>query len=359
MDIVTHGLASLAVARAFFPRARKRAAVTAVVAGILPDVDWLSSLFGPAAYFSWHGTYTHSILAALLVVSIIPAILLGIYLVQRNIAIAIIPQNGEELPTDPQAITKYVSRTAGAVFLAAPLSAALLHLAMDACQSDGVALLWPFTNKRFAADCLPSLDPWILTILIAAIALPELLHLVSSEIGAKAKKPRGQTGAIVGLVLVLAYVGVRATLHTNAMAMLQARTYRGETPRRTSAFPESASLLTWRGIVETEGALHEIAVDVTAGSSFDAESGLNIFKPEPSAVLDSARNTDAARKFLGVARFPKANVEKTDTGYVVELRDLRYSVADEKKHEVTVVIELDPAGKVKNQEFTWARDLHH
>jgi hypothetical protein len=139
--------------------------------------------------------------------------------------------------------------------------------------------------------------------------------------------------------------------------VLQARTYRSETPRRTGAFPESVSLLTWHGIVETESALHEIAVDVTAGSSFDPESSVNLYKPEPSPLLEAARNTEAAKLFLRVARFPKATVEKTDAGYVVALRDLRYPLENETKREVAVVVELDPAGKVTSQEFAWARDL--
>jgi len=229
---------------------------------------------------------------------------------------------------------------------------------MDACQSDGVALLWPFRDERIAADWLPGLDPWILVILIAAMALPELLHLVSSEIGAKEKRPRGQRGAIIGLAFVLVYVGARATLHSNAVAMLQARTYRSETPRRVGAFPESVSLLTWQGIVETESALHEIAVDVTVGGSFNPESGVNLYKPEPSSLLEAARNTAAAKAFLRVARFPKAAVQTTAAGYVVELRDLRYAAARETQHEIAVVVELDPGGKITSESFVWARDLH-
>ncbi len=244
-----------------------------------------------------------------------------------------------------------------ALFLA-PLSAAVVHIAMDACQSSGVMLLWPFSSKYFAADWLPRIDPWILTVLIACIALPELLHLVSSEIGVKAKKPRGQTGAIIGLALVLIYVGARATLHSNALALMESRTFHGETPRRASAFPETLSLVTWHGVVETGSALSEIDVDAASPSTFDPESSLRIFKPEPSAALDAARNTIAAKRFLAVAQIPKASLEKTETGYVVVLRDLRYAAAGETEHEIAALIELDANNKVTSQQLVWARDLH-
>ncbi len=221
-----------------------------------------------------------------------------------------------------------------------------------------MTLFWPFSSKRFAADWLPSLDPWILTILIACIALPELLHLVSSEIGAKSKKPRGQTGAIIGMALVLVYAGVRATLHSNVLATMESRTFHGETPRRVSAFPETLSILTWHGVVETESALNEIDVDAASANNFDPDSSLRLFKPEPSPALDAARNTAAARRFLATTQIPKASMEKTETGYVVVLRDLRYSAAGETKHEVAALIELDLNNKVTSQELVWARDLH-
>ena len=67
--------------------------------------------------------------------------------------------------------------------------------------------------------------------MIAAIVLPELLHLVSSEIGAKDKKRRGFAPAITALVFVLLYIGLRAELHATAVAQLQNRAYAGESPQ--------------------------------------------------------------------------------------------------------------------------------
>jgi hypothetical protein len=180
---------------------------------------------------------------------------------------------------------------------------------------------------------------------------------VSDEIGAKDKKPQGQLGAIIALAIVALYIGARATLHSRAVAALDSRTYGGELPRRVAAFPASTSPLTWNGIVETESALHEIKVSVAPGASFNPDAALTIHKPEASPLLDTARNDPLAAVFLRIARFPKATIEKTDRGYRVELRDLRYAVAGESGREIAALFELNPDGKIVDRELLWAKDL--
>jgi membrane-bound metal-dependent hydrolase YbcI (DUF457 family) len=355
VDIFTHGLASLAIVRGFFPRAGKLAMASAVLAGTIANLDGLSNYFGPSAFLRWHGTYTHSIPAAVLVSA---GVSMFVALVQlRSMPARAAEPQGDATPTDARGRGDLAIGLAPVLY--ASLCAALLHIAMDACQCNGVALFWPFSSKRIAADWLPDIDPWILTILIAGIAVPELFHLVSSEIGAKAKKPRGQTGAILSLALVLVYGGVRATLHSNVITLMQSRTFHGETPRRASAFPEPLSPLTWHGVVETESALNEIDVETASASSFDPDASLRLFKPEPSPSLEAARNTVAAKRFLAAAQIPKANMEKTEAGYIVVLRDLRYAAAGETQHEIAAVIELDLNNKVRYQELVWGRDLRH
>ncbi len=334
MDVFTHALASLALARAVLPRAPRASWAVILVAGTIADVDGLSAIFGPSAYLTWHHTYTHSLVASLVGV----AVLTVVYVLLTRRAASL--------------------RVPAAALFAVALLAAWLHLAMDACQSEGVALFWPFSSRQFAADWLANVDPWIIAVLLAAILLPELLRLVSDEIGAKDKSPRGRLGAIIGFVFVIFYVGARATFHSNALAAMQARSYQNESPRRAAAFPESASLFTWHGIVETDSALHELTVSAAPGASFDAENGVTLFKPESSPILDSARDSDAAKKFLSVAQFPKATVEKTSDGYKVELRDLRYAAEGETRREIAALVKIDANGKVADDALVWARDLH-
>jgi membrane-bound metal-dependent hydrolase YbcI (DUF457 family) len=303
MDIGTHALASLALSRAILPRAPKILWAWTISAGIIADSDQLSAIVSPSAYLAWYRTYTHSLLASLIIA--------GIFAVSYRVwASAELRQR----------------LTVRAMFIVA-LLIQWLHLAMDAAQWQGVELFWPFSPARIAADWLPGIDPWIIVILIAAI---------------------------VGLAFVLLYVGLRAELHGTAIAQLRNRGYVGENPRQIAAFAELTSLVSWRGIAETESALHQVAVNILSSRPASFDSGVNLFKPEPGPLLQAAQATDSARRFLRVARFPKATVMKTEAGTEVQIRDLRYAAADEQNREPMVTVEFDLSGKLQSEAITWA-----
>ena len=355
MHASIHVLASVAVARALFPKSGKAGMIAAGIAGTISDVDWLSRLGGPAAYLRLHRTYTHSIAGTIVLSVMTCAILAWAFRRREQIFSAKIPETG--LPGSTQVRSTPTRHALWAAVFVALLCAALLHIGMDACQPDGVELFWPFSASRVALDWLSNIDPWILAILTASLLLPELLHLVSSEIGAKTKKPRGRLGAVIGLAAVFFYTGVRATLHGDAVAGLEARTYHREWPRRVAAFPEALSVFSWNGLVETDSALRVLTINVGPRASFDPESGMTIYKPEASAALDAARNAPIARRFLSFARFPKATIQTADpSGYRVEFRDLR-NVAEAAHDELAALVHVDADGKVADQELVWVRGL--
>src|SRR5207302_5142594 len=202
-----------------------------LIAGTIADIDLLSAYFGPSAFLTFYRTYCHSLPAAFFfsLLATIP------FLLRRR------GQTEQIMSPVP-------------IFLAA-LAAAVLHLFMDVCQSSGVELLWPFSARRFALDWVANTDLWIVGILLAGILFPALSRLVTEEIGAKSKGPRGKVGASLALAAVILYVVLRAVLHANALAAMDSRTYRGELPRKAAAFAESGSPFRWHGIVETERAL--------------------------------------------------------------------------------------------------------
>ena len=235
VDALTHGLASLALQRGFFPRASWRTLLAILFTGIVADVDSLSASFGPAAYLRWHRTITHSLVFILMLAFVA-------FLFSRT------RRDGE-----PSV------RWAGFSWIAI-LAASALHLVMDLLQTSAVVPLWPFSAKRISLDIEPAIDPWLLVILASAILIPELLHLVSDEIGSRTKRPRGRNGAIAGLAFALIYFGLRASLHATAVATLEARTIAGEMPHRVAAFPDSVSPILWHGIIETESALHLVVM---------------------------------------------------------------------------------------------------
>ncbi len=329
MDPLTHALASYTLKRASFPRAALSTTIAMLVAGTIADVDALSKFAGPSAFLTFHRTYCHSLLAALLFSLLVTLP----FLLRKRTA------NENPLPPIP-------------IFLAA-LSAAVLHPLMDLCQSTGVELFWPFSPRRFALDWLPQLDLWILGILLAGILLPVLSGLVTEEIGAKSKGPRGKVGASLAFATLILYIVLRFVLHGNAAAALESRTYRGESARQVAAFAESGSPFRWHGIVETASALHDVEVEVGPAASFDPDSAITSFKPQPSPALDAARDTVVARRFFQVARFLKATVEKTPDGFHIILRAFPYNRDASSSLRVHAEIETDPHGRILSQQLAW------
>src|SRR6266478_880626 len=88
---------------------------------------------------------------------------------------------------------------------------------MDLTRNESVQLLWPFHAQRYSADWVAHFDLWILVILLAGALLPQLFALVTEEIGARSKAPRGRIGASIALLAVFVYIGARFILHGNAV----------------------------------------------------------------------------------------------------------------------------------------------
>src|SRR5271163_1780780 len=124
MNIVTHGLASLALARAAWPRAPKRMWIAAVAAGVIADADLASAWWGAAAYLHWRQTYTHGLLTAVVVAALFAA--------------------GYQFLADDDLRGRFSAANAFALVLAAWW----LHLFMDAFGWEGAAVLWPFSARR-------------------------------------------------------------------------------------------------------------------------------------------------------------------------------------------------------------------
>jgi inner membrane protein len=341
VDPATHALTSFALARGIFPRRPWWFVLGVVFAGTIADADLVSALVGPGTYLSTRRTFTHSIAGTVVVIAVAISATQLLRLKRRSLQKA--------------AATKD-SRIA-ALLIAATM-AAVVHVLMDVCASAGVALLWPWRETRLARDWLPGVDPWILALLLAGILLPELFGLVGSEIGAKNTAPRGRNGAIAVLMLVLIYIGARETFHGNAVAQLDAHTYRGESPRQLAAFADPLSLVAWHGVVETATQICTVDVPAAESARFDPESAACVHKPEDSPSLAAAEQTEATKKFLQAARFPKASVGATEDGTEVVVRDVRDSVEDEKRFALAVRILLDRKGSVTRQEILWASEVH-
>lgn len=321
MEPITHALASVALARAAGSRATPLAMPMAVVAGLAAEVDFVSLAGGAATYLEYNRTAAHSLLGSALLAAGVGA---GFWVAGRH--------------------RKRAVRLRPA--LGVSFAAAALHLLLDLGNSYGVQLLWPLRRGWWAADLLESVDPWLLILLAAGLALPELFRLVSEEIGARPSARAAQGWALATLALAGVYAGARWVLHEQAVALLNARMYHGAVAERVGAFPAGASPLAWRGVVSTENTLEEVAVPLGPAGSFESGRSRTYFKPELSPPLEAAQATEAVERFVRFARFPIASVERLEQGYRVTVRDLRFPQGKEATRVPTAVVALDDAARI-------------
>lgn len=335
MDLLTHVLLSFALVRVFFSRSGWPIILATLSGGTIADADAFSFFFGPKTYLTLHHTFTHSLPGTVVVVAV-------------SVVIASFARRKEPL----------VFTT---LFLAASL-AAVVHLFLDLCQSDGITLLWPFRSTRISGDFVSSTDVWLFGLLLAGILLPELFRLVSSEIGAKDRAPRGRSALLVVLAVLLVYVGAHAAFHQRALSMMEAHTYHGESPRHSAAFPDSVSPLRWHGVLETSSSICQIEVPLGSQQRFDPEALTCLHKPEPSPELSAAVATPTAQKLLNAIRFPRAAVQKNIGArnaeeYEIIIRSMSDAAAGLADRSVAARIVLDSKLQILDEQLVWARYL--
>jgi inner membrane protein len=321
MEIITHLLLSIVIGRAGLNRLSRLAMPMLIASGLAADLDWLSAIGGPRAFLVAHRAASHSIIVAAMIA----------FLVALIFTLA-----GKRQTATPVRFSR--------AFLICGIGAAL-HLLLDVTNMYGVKLLWPFSDKWFALDIMSAFDLVLLAALAAGILLPILFRLVSEEIGERPKSRGAAVGAILALSLVVVYVGSRYVLHDRAVTMLTSRLYRGAVPLAVDAFPDSPSPFRWAGLVVTENAILRLDVPVVFGT-FDPFSAKPFYKPDASAALDAARLTLTAQLFLGFARFPRATIRQSDSGFHVEITDLRFELGTPPGRSITAVIDLNPQSQV-------------
>jgi inner membrane protein len=301
MDPVTHALASVALSRAGLNKISRAATPILIVSGLIADIDWLARLGSAEVFLRGHRTATHSLVGTAAIVACVAAISFLLGRKFPRFSVGIVP-----------------------ALLISAIGAGG-HLFLDLLNGYGVKLLWPISQKWFAWDLAYAVDSWILFFLLAGLLLPELFRLVHEEIGSRSKANGRQRGAIAGLVLAGLVIGGRAYAHGRALALLDSREYRGQTPLIVAAFPRPSNPLLWSGVVETDNAVINLEVPLGLGRTFDPDLAEVHFKPQPSLALQNALASPAAVEYLNFARFPLASVQPEGDGFQVRLRDMRFA----------------------------------
>jgi hypothetical protein len=306
-----------------------------VVAGVAPELDYLSFFGGAGAFLRWDRAALHSIVGAGAVACVTAA---AFWAADRRRA-----RDGavaSPLRFAPALVVAGIGATANVV--------------LDLASGTGVQLLWPFYIHKYAWNLLANLDPWILILLIGGLLLPQLFRLVSEEIGDRKKRVRGRRAAIVVLSAMVAYIGARAVLHGTAVDILLSRDYHGREPLSAGAFPSSTSLFDWRGVAVTEDTVEEARVPVGPGAEFDAERTSTRYKPEDSVALRVGERSDATQMYLQYARFPLANITQLEDGHRIEIHDVQFPSGDLSRANTFVRVDVDSRLRVVREEILFA-----
>ena len=327
MEPVTHALTSIALGRAGLNKITRAATPMLLVSGLIADVDWVTRLAGADTFLRGHRTVTHSLVGTVAIAAAVATISWITGRKYPKFAVGIIP----------------------ALAICAIGSGA--HLLLDMLNGYGVKAFWPFSAKWYAWDLAYPVDSWILFFLLVGLLLPELFRLVLEEIGSKPKRHDRQRAAIAGLVFVALVIAGRGYSHQRAIALLDAREYREQTPLVVAAFPRPSNPLAWSGVVETDNALFNAEVPLRPGSEFDPELADVHYKPQPSLTLKNAVSSSVAIEFLNFARFPLANVEPAGPGLQVRLRDMRFASELAGRRGVIAVIDLNAQSQVVGEHF--------
>jgi len=277
MDIVSHGLAGLLVARAVAPSPGRAGVAAAVIGALAPDVDAVAKLWDPLASISTHRIPTHSLVGAV-----------ALALAAAGVA---------------RALGGRFWRLAGLAYLGL-----LTHVALDSFTPFGTAFLWPLDWRRWSVGSLHATDPIVPLILLAGL-LPW-------------RKPQATGAARASALALLGYV----LLGVVVMKSVETRWVRvvGATaspPARAGVVPDFPPLLRWLGAADTFGGIVQARFwvwDVTpAGGRLFPTSGVADGAP-------SVHGHPAVEAFLKAAKLPWRRAIREGDAWVIEYRDLAH-----------------------------------
>ncbi len=336
MDNLTHTLVGIALSRAFFKKRTAYATTALIFAANAPDLDIIGGLRG-IAYLARHRALTHSL----------------IFLPVWTIAIAFVLRwaTRRRARRDSSTIVP-----GWGTLLAVGLVGVGSHLLLDLTNSYGIRILYPLNTHWYAWDISPIIDPWLWLILFAFLLLPMLFGLLAREVSSGLAKPRYQTSALLGLLAVCGWWGLRAYGHARALTGIEGRLYGGEAPLVAAAMPTFGSPWRWGAIVETSHNDWLFTEDAHTEARDPDAPEQELPRAPMSNAIRAVEQTHPAKVFLNFSRFPWIEVlaQPTPNGLNQEviLTDLRfYNV--ERGPGMALNALVNPGNQVVSEHFQW------
>ncbi|MCR6650075.1 MAG: metal-dependent hydrolase [Cellvibrionaceae bacterium] len=333
MDPVAHTLVGATLAEAGLKKLSRYASATLIIGANLPDLDAVAQLWGEDISLYVRRGWSHGILAML----VLPLLLAGLVWTWHRWRGH---RQSEAPPFRPW------------IILAFAFLGVWSHPALDWLNTYGVRLLMPFSDRWFYGDTLFIIDPWFWLLSAAALVLA-----------------CNHRGGLIGWALLAALASwlilstslaapVVKILWLCGIAAIVAARWRGITASTWSARLGLASLTLYIGSAYGLARLAEseyhssgepplvVQANPTPGNPFrhrlvtvhesfyrvitDDGRHIEIPRVAPDTIVQAAMTDESIKGFIQWMRFPYWIVKETDDSWIVEFRDLRYLVPDEK-----------------------------
>jgi inner membrane protein len=328
MENVTHTLAGDFLARAGLDRQTPHATAICILAANIPDID-LVTYSSPINYLNYHRHLTHSLFVVPAMGAVaVAAVALWIRLFRRN------AQPVQWKSAWPIATV-----------------VALTHPLRDLMNPYGIRLWLPFKARWDGWDVVFIWEPWLWVWLFAAAIAVWLIRRRGPAMENTRAAARVAGFALAGL---LAFIGLKSTLHGRAIEILSGLASHDEAVQKVAAFPHVFDPSQWTGVIETPGhyrvfALHGIGL---VDSNEVSHPEPRIFpKFVPGEKVKPALESGLAADYLRFAQYAVGKIEPSGGGYVISLFDLRFGPEGDRRFICTIV--LDRNYRKISESFQW------
>jgi inner membrane protein len=177
------------------------------------------------------------------------------------------------------------------------LLSALSHLLLDWTNNYGLRPFFPFNPRWYAGSFVYIAEPVLWALLGGAMAMPWLLGLADSEIGAKKKRFRGQGWAIFALIGIVVFWSWRRAEHGRAQSLVENTQVAAAPVKRMAFEPYPIDPFHWHAILETDSYYQTAEIDTRTGE-ITSDPSLVLYKPTDTAAVEAAKRTLLGQVYL-------------------------------------------------------------
>ena len=396
MDTITHGIAGALMGKAVFrgedmlawrkPVTRGRIVTWSLMLGaIFPDIDVFRDMFSKndLLILTWHRSITQSLLClpffALALAALTRwlarwrkwdapsfAALTGIYAIGilSHIFLDLVTSFGTMVWSPlkwsrPAWDILFIIDFTFSAILLLPQILAWVYAKNDGLQRRAFGSWFVFCLGALAAASLgkSARAPYSVEAMIAALVVLTAVFLLPA-VRSWGVRLRYATWNGVGFLAALAYIGVAAYLHHDALVRVdQFAAQLHLDARSLGALPFPPSPWHWDGLVLTPHGVYETRIDLSDPPDTGDSASLSYrFYPDapPNRYIDAAVRLREVQAVLWFSRFPVTRFHQEGNDAVVEISDLRFAqVRPDRPAPFTYRVRFDPNGNVLSK--GWVR----